>query len=500
MDTISFWEGTAREAAFPSLTQDEEADVVIIGGGITGITAAHLLSRAGKRVVVLEALRVGLGTTGYSTGNLYATVDNGLYRVRDKWDQETAAAVAKSRGETIDRIERVAAEYDLPCRFVRRPHYLLATEDSQLEPMEQEFGAARDAGLAAELVDEAPLPVPAIRALRIESQAQFHPVIFVRMLAKAIASERCRIFENSGVIAIDDEAMTVTTAGGTVRAGKILLATHTPKGFNILQTELGPYREYGIAADLAEDRYPEGIFWTFEEPGHSIRSYDADGTKYLIVIGEKHKTGQHDDTDYYEKVEAFARSHFPVKRIAYRWSAQHYRPADELPYIGRSTASGDVYVATGFGTNGLVYGPLAAAILTDDILGRKNPWSDLYDARRFTPAKSAGSFVRENVNVAGQYVRDYLTAADVEKLENIAPGEGSLATIEGEKYAVYRDENGRWTALSPVCTHLGCIVHWNRLEKSWDCPCHGSRFRCDGEVLEGPAMAALKKKEIREQP
>lgn len=500
MDTISFWEGTAPEAAFPSLAQDEEADVAIIGGGITGITAAQLLSRAGKRVVVLEALRVGLGTTGYSTGNLYATVDNGLYNVRDKWDQETATAVAASRGETIDWIERIIAEYDLACGFVRRPHYLLATEDSQIGQMEREYDAARAAGLAATLVDRAPLPVPAIRALKIENQAQFHPARFVRMLAKAIASQDCRIFENSKAIAIDEDAMTVTTAGGTVRAEKILLATHTPKGFNLLQTELGPYREYGIAARLEEDSYPEGIFWTFEEPGHSLRSYDVGGTKYLIVIGEKHKTGQHGDTDYYQKVEAYARSHFPVREITHRWSAQHYRPADELPYIGRSATSDAVYVATGFGTSGLIYGPLAAAILTEDIVGRKSPWSGLYDARRFTPAKSAGSFLRENVNVAGQYVRDYLTPADVEKLENIAPGEGSLATIEGEKYAVYRDEAGRWTALSPVCTHLGCIVHWNRLEKSWDCPCHGSRFRCDGEVLEGPAIAALEKKEIREQP
>jgi glycine/D-amino acid oxidase-like deaminating enzyme/nitrite reductase/ring-hydroxylating ferredoxin subunit len=498
MNTISFWEGTAPEAAFPPLAQDVETDVAIVGGGITGITAACRLSLAGKRVVVLEALRVGLGTTGYSTGNLYATVDNGLYSVRNKWDQETATAVAKSRAETIDWIERIVAQYDLACGFARRPHYLLATQESEIPQMEQEYDAARAAGLAAGLVDGA--PVPALRALRIENQAQFHPVRFVRMLAKAIASQDCRIFENSKAVAIDEDARTVTTAGGTVRAEKILLATHTPKGFNILQTELGPYREYGIAARLEEDRYPEGIFWTFEEPGHSLRSYEVDGTKHLIVIGEKHKTGQHDDTDYYHEVEAYTRSHFPVREITHRWSAQHYRPADELPYIGRSAGSDAVCVATGFGTNGLVYGPLAAAILADDIVGRNNPWSGLYDSRRFTPAKSAGSFLRENVNVAGQYLRDYLTPADVEKLENIAPGEGSLATIEGEKYAVYRDEAGRWSVLSPVCTHLGCIVHWNRLEKSWDCPCHGSRFRRDGEVLEGPAIAALEKKEIREQP
>ncbi len=477
----------------------ERVDVAIIGGGITGITAAHLLSRAGKRVVLVEAMSIGLGTTGYSTGNLYATVDSNLFRVRDRWGAETAAAVARSRSETIDAIERTVSEYTLNCGFVRCPHYLVATEASQLEQLEQEYGAALEAGLSAVRLEAAPQPWPAGQALRIDQQAQFHPVSYVRTLAETIASRDCRLFEHSAAIAIDDKNRTVTTAGGTVRAQKLLMATHTPKGFNILQTELGPYREYGIAARLSDESYPpSGIFWTLEEPGHSVRSHEAGGRKYLIAIGEKHKTGQHDDTDYFKKVEEFARAYFPVESIEYRWSAQHYRSADELPYIGKSTASDDVYLATGFATNGLIYGPLAAAIITDDILGRKNPWGELYNARRFAPAKSAGSFLRENVNMVQQYLKDYLTHADVEKLQDIAPGEGSVAEVDGNKYAVYRNDTGQWTVLSPVCPHLGCIVHWNRLENSWDCPCHGSRFSCMGEVLEGPAITALEKKPLRE--
>jgi Rieske Fe-S protein len=260
----------------------------------------------------------------------------------------------------------------------------------------------------------------------------------------------------------------------------------------MLHTELGPYREYGIAARLTDDAYPEGIFWSLEQPSHSIRSYDQDGVRYLIVIGEEHKTGQHKDgTDYYANVERFARSRFNVSSITHRWSAQNYQPADLLPYIGPSGSADAIYIATGFGANGLVYGTLAAMIIADEIQGRLHPSRELYSARRFTPVKSAPGFVHESVNVARQYLRDYLTRADVSQIEDVRAGEGKLIAVEGRKLAVYRDEQDRWTVLSPVCTHLGCLVRWNGLEKSWDCPCHGSRFAATGEVLEGPAVRDL---------
>ncbi|MEW6116486.1 MAG: FAD-dependent oxidoreductase [Nitrospirota bacterium] len=260
MNTASFWKGTAQEVSFSSLSQDLDTDVAIIGGGITGITAAHLLAQAGKSVVVLEAMKVGLGTTGHSTGNLHVTVDQSLSAIRNTWDQKTATAVARSRSETIDAIERVVAEYNIPCNFFRRPHYIFPTDSSQVPQMEQEYRTLRDAGVDATIIREVPLPFRVEQALRIEHQAQFHPLMYVRMLAKAIATDRCRIFEDSKVIEIDDDRMTVSTAHGKVRAEAIIMAMHTPKGFNVLQTELGPYREYGIAARLTDDRYPEGLF------------------------------------------------------------------------------------------------------------------------------------------------------------------------------------------------------------------------------------------------
>jgi glycine/D-amino acid oxidase-like deaminating enzyme/nitrite reductase/ring-hydroxylating ferredoxin subunit len=497
MTNKSIWQSTSAVIGFPPLAHDLEADVVIIGGGITGITAAQLLSRAGRKVVVLEAMKIGGGTTGNSTGNLHVTVDQNLYLLTEKWGRQNAAAVVTSRQEALALIEKTVAEYGIACDFRRQPHYIFPTTAGQLRQMEQEHQALLAAGIKAEVVHDLPLPFRADRALRIEGQAQFQPLTYVRMLARAIASDGCRIFEDSQVLEIDDDRMLVSTAGGKVRAASIIMATHTPKGFNVLQTELFPYREYGLAARLGNGSYPEGLFWTLEKPSHSLRSFEWEGKKYLIVIGEEHKVGQQTAAeDYFRKVEEFTRSHFAVDTVAYRWSAQNYQPADGLPFIGRSVGAENVHLATGFATNGLLYGPLAAMIITDRILGHRNKWEDLYTARRFTPVKSAKGFVKENVDVAMHYIKDYLSPGGYGKPEEVQTGEGKLVKAEGEHLAVSRDQQGRWTALSPVCTHLQCIVHWNPMEKSWDCPCHGSRFRTDGKVIEGPAIHGLERKKL----
>ena len=488
--TTSLWKATSPAAAFPVLDRDLETDVVIIGGGITGITAADLLSRAGKRVVVLEAMCIGLGTTGHSTGNLHVTVDHLLHKIGKKWDRETVKLVAASRKATIDAIERRVEELDIPCGFVRCPHFLYPAGSNSGKQLEEEHRALTDAGIPATMTDAVPLPFPAGTALRIEGQAQFHPLRYVRGLAERIRSDNCLIFENSKVVDIDDDSGTVTTASGRVRAGAIFVATHTPKGFDPVQAELGPYREYGLASVL-DGQLPPGIFWSVEEISVSIRSWEDGGRRYLMVIGEEHKTGQHrEDVDYFGKVERFAMSHFKVPPAEYRWSAQNYRPDDLLPFIGKS-AIGARYIATGFGTNGLVYGPLAAAVIADLILGKKNPLIDLFKPTRFTPVKSAKEFLSENLNVAKQYARDFLTHGDLKQMKEIGVEEGALVDVNGA-VAVYRDEAGDFTLLSPICTHLGCKVHWNGAEKSWDCPCHGSRFHCEGEVLEGPAVSPLK--------
>ncbi|SNB45166.1 FAD-dependent oxidoreductase [Geobacter sp. DSM 9736] len=494
MMTSSLWAATAPLISFPSLSGETEADVVIVGGGITGITAAMELSESGKSVVVLEALTVGSGTTGYSTGNIYANLDSYLYPIREKWGPERAKDVAHSRRYALERIETNTARFQIDCGYRHCPLYLVALDRSQIPEMQKEYEALREAEFEVSAVTVPPIPLPALHGLRVDNQAQFHPLAYVRGLARGITSQRCRIFENSKAVDIDERKLAVATKAGRVKAGKIILATHTPKGFNLIQTELGPYREYGLAATLKAERYPDGIFWSMDKPGHSIRSYMHNGKHYLVVIGEKHKTGQHDpEVDYLGRVEEFTRTYFDVNAIEYRWSAQHYRPADHLPYIGRTASSKDIYIASGFETDGLIYGALAASIIADEICGKTNRWEELYKATRVAPLKGRASLVEENANVAKQYVKDFLVKAQVVDLKDIAPGQGGIVRMEGKQVAVYRDKDGNTTALSPFCTHLGCIVHWNGIEKSWDCPCHGSRFRWDGEVIEGPAISELQK-------
>jgi glycine/D-amino acid oxidase-like deaminating enzyme/nitrite reductase/ring-hydroxylating ferredoxin subunit len=499
MNRTSLWEETAAQASFAPLAQDFEVDVAIVGGGITGVTTAQLLNEAGKRVVVLEAHRIGQGTTGHSTGNLHVALDEELHGIQRKWGDEVLRVVCRSRQTMIDHIEKTVARYALDCSFGRKAHCIFPIDESQVKTMQQEHDAAVAGGLDASITNDIPLPMSIGRGLRIANQAQIQPASYVKQLAKALQSDRCRIHERTRAEEIDSKEHVIVTPGGRVRAAKIVLATHTPAGFHLVQTELGPYREYGIAVRLVDGTYPDGIFWTLEQPmHHSIRSYEWNGTKYLLVIGEKHKVGQHDNEEnYYAKLETYARTHFNVASVAFTWSGQHYKPADALPFIGQSGTNDDLLIATGFSTNGLLYGPVAARILTDSILGRTNEWADTFKANRFTPVKSAKDFVKENADVAVQYL-DLIRRADVQSLQNVPPGEGRIVELHGHKTAVHRDLNDQWTALSPICTHLGCVVKWNTYEKSWDCPCHGSRFATTGEVIEGPAIAPLAKKVVRD--
>jgi glycine/D-amino acid oxidase-like deaminating enzyme/nitrite reductase/ring-hydroxylating ferredoxin subunit len=486
----SIWQGTSRGAAFPDLAGELSVDVSIIGGGITGMTVAMLLARARKRVAVLEARQIGSGTTGHSTGNLYSLLSAHLYAVREKWDEETVKAIVESRTAAINLIEqtsRVAA-----CGFRRRPWHLYSMVPKYDEQIIKEYDAAVAAWLDAQLVDSLPLPVKFSKALKVENQAQFHPLDYVRGMARAIASERCRIFENSPVIEIDHDNGEVRTERAKIKSQHIIHATHTPKGIHLVQTAMEVHREYGIAAKLVSGNVPRGIFWGLGEFSTSIRSLELAAERYLIVVGGMHKTGEDDDTDtYYEQLERFAHEHFDLEPTQYRWSAQQYRSADLLPYIGTIPGSSNTHIATGFFSDGLTYGTLAGMILSDCILGRANPWARLYSAKRFTPVKSVKGFAKKNVSVLTSLARDHLTRSSLKSLEDLEPGEGALIEVGSERLAVYRDENRSLRALSPVCPHMKCLVHWNAAEKTWDCPCHGSRFALDGSVIEGPSVAPL---------
>ena len=495
MTTTSVWRGSTPEVNFPTLDSDIVADVAIVGGGITGVTLATLLADAGKSVVLIEATGIGLGATGNSTGNLYETTSQGLHEIDEKWDQEVMRKAAQSRGETIRFIEHTVERLGIECRFRRCPLTLYATTAGEQETVANEYHAATQAGLAARMEDELPLPLVSGQPLVLYHQAQFHPLAYIRQMAQRSASTKCQYFEYSPATAIDERNAIVHTEYGKVTAQDLVIATHTPKGLYLVQAEMEPYREYGIACQLSNEAYPDGIFWGLGDYPHSLRSLRHGDLRYLILVGERQKTGQHNAVECLRRLEAFARKHFEVTSVDFHWSAQNYRSPDYLPYIGRVSSEG-AYIATGFATDGLTYGTLAARIIADDILKRKNPWAEMYSASRLAPVQAARGLWMESMNVAKALVKDYVIGQHATQLSALAPGDGGIVEVNGEKMAAYRDERGALMLLSPVCTHMKCMVHWNNAEKSWDCPCHGSRFAPDGEVIEGPALTPLQPKQL----
>ena len=499
MSKISVWKDTAEQPSFPQLQQNIVVDVAIIGGGITGITAAYNLSKAGKKVAVLEAWKIGDGDTGSSTGNLYCTIGSpGLHTIKSHFDQDRMREVVDSRALAVNFIEQRVAEYNIDCDFRRVPWCLFSEHTEKLSFIEKEREAAKSVGLI--ISDEIPFPVKSKYGFTVNNQAQFNPLQYVSSLAKNIQSGDCSIYENTKVTKIDEgDVCTLETAGDSiVTADHVIMATHTPLGIYLVHTSLGPYREYAVAVKLHGEYPPPGIFWDMQEEEHySMRTYDTTKGKVLMVLGEMHKVGQKENNEEcFHRLERFLCQRFNVASVEFKWSAQQFKAADGIPYIGLSSGNKKIYIATGFSADGLTYGTLAGMIIPEQIIAGKSKWDKTYDASRKTPIASAKEFIKENVNVAAELIKDYLGKADAKEFSEVHPGEGKVMVVDGKKCAVNRDATGKLTVVSAVCTHMGCIVHWNDAETTWDCPCHGSRFTTDGEVIEGPAIAPLQKVEV----
>lgn len=494
----ALWSESTGINNFPRLTGDIEVDVAIVGAGITGISAAYNLSKAGKNVVVLEAKQVGMGTTGSSTGNLYASIDEHLFSIESTHDVDTLKAVVASRLAAIDFIEQRVKEFNLNCDFKRVPFYLFTTPDTSAKSkqIEKEQDAAINAGLSLSKVAPLDFPFKVDKIVNIPDQAQFNPLKYVRQLATAIKGANCRILENTEVRdIIEGEPCIVQTNHGVVKAKHVIMATHTPKGIYAVHTAMEPYREHAMAAKIKGSLPPDGIYWHMQLTQHySLRPSKIGNENYLMVLGEAYKVGHENNTEEkFKKIEEYLRANFEVESIDFTWAAQNYKPADVLPFIGISPMQNKIFIATGFAADGLTYGTLSGMIISDLIVGKENTWAKVYSPTRFTPKASVPKFIKENVDVAYQLIKDYLFYGDADEVKEIKVGQGKTITLNNERLAAYRDEQGVVHLVSGICPHMGCVVHWNNGEKSWDCPCHGSRFGIDGEILEGPAYHGLAK-------
>ncbi len=495
--TDSLWMATAPPLVLPPLAEDLRADVAIIGAGIAGITTAYLLAREGRRVVVLEDGAVGGGETGRTTAHLSNALDDRYHVLERLHGQEGARLAAASHTAAIDRIESIVVDEGIACDFRRLDGYLFVPPGGSIDVLDAEFEAARRAGLGGVRM------VPRAAATSFNSgpsllfprQAQFHPLAYLRALVGAIQRRGGRIFGGTHVTGVEPGPPgTVNIEGGrTVTADFVVCATNTPIiDWLVIHSKQAPYRTFVIGARVPTDSVPVALYWDTADPYHYVRLQGD----VLIVGGEDHKTGQEDDGyDRFAYLEAWARERFPVGDVEYRWSGQVMEPVDGLAYIGRNPGDkAHILVATGDSGQGMTHGTIAGILLTDLVLGRPNPWETLYDPSRKS-LRSAAEYLKENVNVAAQYL-DYVSPGEVGSVDEIRPGHGALVRQGLGKLAVYRDEQGGLHSLSAVCPHLGCIVHWNSLEGTWDCPCHGSRFGTDGRVLNGPAAAGLPPREL----
>jgi len=496
----SVWIETGPQPpAYPELDDDVRADVAVLGGGIVGVTTALLLQEQGTDVVLLEAERLGGGVTGHTTAKVSSQHGLIYARLRSSFGADAARTYGAANEAALDWIARRVASDGIDCDFRRRPSYAYVSSASNRADVEDEAEAASEAGLPATLVEETPLPYAVAGAVRFENQAEFHPRSYVLALAERFEAAGGLIYEGSRAVEVDDDSdCVVKTPGGRVSADTVILATHFPfLDRSLAFARIHPQRSYALLCRIAGTP-PEGMFISGDAPTRTVRAVPVDGEELLLVGGEGHRPGTGGDTEErYRSLEAFAREHFDVTAVEYRWSSQDNTTIDTLPYVGALTPFSDrVLMATGFAKWGMTGGTAAALALADRLRGETSPWAQLVEPNRFNARASVGRLVKENAPVGVRMIGDRVTKPGRRALEDLEPGEGDIVSHDGEKVAGYRDEDGTLHAVSSVCTHLGCQVNWNSAERSWDCPCHGSRFAPGGEVLHGPAVHRLERKPI----
>ena len=494
-DHRSLWLDAPRGRSRPPLDASIEVDVAVAGGGITGLTTALLLARDGHSVAVLDQERVGTGTTGHSTAKITSQHGMTYARLRVTHGKDGARTYGEANERAKERIAGLVEAESIDCDFRRRDAYLYASSRGERRKVEREAKAAEAAGLPAGLVDEVPLPFETHGALRFANQAEFHPQKYVLALAELFEAAGGTIFEHTRATGAGDGDPVVvrTSTGGEVRAKHLVVATLMPfldRGGFFARAFAD--RSYVLTARIAGPPQ-EGMLINAGSPVRSIRSVPDGDEELLMVGGEGHSTGSSEaQPERYEKLADFARRHWDVELVKHRWSTQDYVPDDHVPYIGPlHPLTKRIHVATGMKKWGITGGTVAAELISDRIAGRDNPAAKLFSSTRVKPLAEAPKFISENARVPFHMVGDRLRDRGDRPIEDLQPGEGAIVSAPSGKVAGYRDEAGELHAVSTRCTHLGCQVRWNGAERTWDCPCHASRFDVDGNVLNGPAVDPL---------
>ena len=492
----SLWQDTGVEiTGLSNPIKERDFDVVVAGAGITGITTGLLLQKAGKRVLITEAKSIGFGTTGGTTAHLNTFLDTPYYSIQSKFGNSNALLTAKAVQDALNLIRHHVNEYRIDCGYKQLSAYLFSQDEKQTKELEDIYKSAKECQVKCSMASEIPVPISFEKAIEFPGQATFHPLRYISSLVTAFEKAGGVLLEDCRVQSVEEgQPHLVQTSRGNFKAEYFIYATHTPPGVNLLHFRCAPYRSYAMAVRLKNKQdYPGSLVYDMYDPYHYYRTQEIDGELYFIVGGEDHKTGHEENTNQcFTKLEAHVKKHFPVQAITHRWSSQYFEPNDGIPYIGNLPGHPqNMYVATGYGGNGMIYSAVAAITLSEMIVAGQSEYQDLFNPNRIKPIAGFTNFVKESADVVGKLLGKLLPGEKLTELVDLAAGEARVVKYEGEKIAAYKDDNGKVYALNSACTHIKCDVAWNNAEKTWDCPCHGSRFSYTGEMVTGPARKDL---------
>jgi glycine/D-amino acid oxidase-like deaminating enzyme/nitrite reductase/ring-hydroxylating ferredoxin subunit len=505
-DTTSYWADTQPLPEFGPVRRPARFDVVVIGGGLTGITAAYLLKASGKTVALVDRDRCAGPDTGNTSAHLTFVTDTPLATLADRFGDDKAQLAWDAGLAAIGQIEELVQRESIDCDFSRVPGYLHvprvpADNENGHDAKSMDARIERELGLATELGFDVKfrsrIPLMERPGLEYPGQARFHPRRYLQALLRRIDGGGSAVFEMSQADEVLADPLRVVVNGHELSCDDVVVATHNPIvgragmiGHTLLQTELALYTTYVVAARVPSGAVPDALYWDLADPYHYLRLVNNAGFDVAIFGGEDHKTGQVQDTaQCFARLQRTLHAILPGADITHRWSGQVLETRDGLPFMGYMAPH--QYAVTGFSGTGLTFGTLGAMMAHDAILGRTNPWQDLFDLRRKNIADGLWDYLRENKDYPYYLIRDRVAGDDVKSLDEVPRNEGRVLTIKGKRVAAFRSFDGNISVRSAICTHMGCVVHWNTAEKTWDCPCHGSRFAPSGRVLSGPAERAL---------